>query len=1064
MLGDGIRRDIATISDEERTLFINAIRKLDDPASAFVYGNNAGHEGVDPAGSANITYWDMQEQIHKDAHANGQDVHGGPAFIPWHRALVNHFEELLRQVDPRLSLHYWDWTTDPRVATADRAAILTGTATGSPQGLMGSSNGNAGAPLSDFESTEITGDPLNGIPGDGVHDHIWRSMPAGPSPVASDSSILGSLNFTAFASALQGAHNSAHGYIGGTLNNQHFSFHDPMVFLLHSNMDRLWATWQRATGDLERLDPTVDLATGTAKAYGTILADRGKISSYFDELVLPWAGDNLLPAPNHEITGLEPWKSDVSKRIVVSYRDPSIIFPPSYDTAVHASYIIVNRDTFSDSEVIAKGTFPVTFSNVFSVVYDGFTPKELGATTTPLPSPPPNLPTFAFTGANAVNAISPTASYEDPSGALDIPQRIMISYDLSFTSAGDFPVAAGGESFVKMQASLGYDVDTGTGGTAVPETAIASTQLVLVRQPDPYMVDTEHGDPSPYWLSVDTRVFQVKQGDTRGAGPAGPNGPATQGDMDSDSTAPYEFIQQVIANFNSLPNDSSHPFLTQLSEDETASQLELSQKVGAPPGQRVYNYAVAKVRYLAPNGVPATDVSAFFRIFSTAVSALDYDSTSGTTGNFRRTGNSNASSVPLLGIENDSVGQPETASIPFFSSPRVDTSIKKMTDQPPDNVSLLPSATFPHTNIQTIAGTGSENVAYFGAWIDVNLAPGDPNFRRLPLGQAGVSGWPDGPYSGTLQSLQQLMLGTHHCMVAEIFFWPPGTPGDPIPLDASPASSDRLAQRNLVLVKSGNPGYPATHTVQHTFIVKPSVLPGAGGGRRGANVGVASVVDARYRGPDELIVRWNNVPRTAQATFYMPEIDVGEIVALSALRQHPAVLEKVDAHTLQCRLSDVTFIPLPSYKGTIAGLLTVTLPKGVRTGQVFSFSVEQYSGVTLKTLGAFQMTIPVRPDPEILPDEIRKLSVMRYIQQGIPAGSRWTGIFVRYIDQIAARVRGFGGDPNAVLPSPDGGYALLTQPYGEGERHEKHRKRCRLKIPWFGLTITFEWRSRRDRD
>jgi len=30
----------------------------------------------------------------------------------------------------RLSLHYWDWTTDPRVATADRVAILTGTAPG----------------------------------------------------------------------------------------------------------------------------------------------------------------------------------------------------------------------------------------------------------------------------------------------------------------------------------------------------------------------------------------------------------------------------------------------------------------------------------------------------------------------------------------------------------------------------------------------------------------------------------------------------------------------------------------------------------------------------------------------------------------------------------------------------------------------------------------------------------------------------------------------------------------------------------------------------------------------
>jgi hypothetical protein len=36
----------------------------------------------------------------------------GPAFIPWHRVLVNRMGELIRQIHPGLSLHYWDWTTD----------------------------------------------------------------------------------------------------------------------------------------------------------------------------------------------------------------------------------------------------------------------------------------------------------------------------------------------------------------------------------------------------------------------------------------------------------------------------------------------------------------------------------------------------------------------------------------------------------------------------------------------------------------------------------------------------------------------------------------------------------------------------------------------------------------------------------------------------------------------------------------------------------------------------------------------------------------------------------------
>jgi hypothetical protein len=201
-----------------------------------------------------------------------------------------------------------------------------------------------------------------------------------------------------------------------------------------------------------------------------------------------------------------------------------------------------------------------------------------------------------------------------------------------------------------------------------------------------------------------------------------------------------------------------------------------------------------------------------------------------------------------------------------------------------------------------------------------------------------------------------------------------------------------------------------------------------------------------------LIIRWGNVPRAGEATIYMPEIEADEILTLSALRQHPAVLEKTDAHTIRCRLSDVTFIPLPSRQGTIAGLITLVLPQGIRTGQTFKFSVEQYSGYTLKTLGAFQMTIPVMPDPEILPTEIRKLSVMRYIQEAIQATSRWHSIFVRYLDQIAQRVRGLGGNPDTVKPCPDGGEGTTHVCLPRNERPDLFD----LHIPWDDCDIEGE--------
>jgi hypothetical protein len=442
--------------------------------------------------------------------------------------------------------------------------------------------------------------------------------------------------------------------------------------------------------------------------------------------------------------------------------------------------------------------------------------------------------------------------------------------------------------------------------------------------------------------------------------------------------------------------DPSNPF-NSLSPDETTSQLELSRNLGTP---RVFNYAVARVRYLGPNTVDANNVSVFFRVFNTVVSALEYDHTSGTTGNYRRSGNVSGS-VPLLGIQNG-----EIASIPFFAEARVDTSAASMTGQ------------HDLTNTQTLTGIGTEQVAYFGCWLDINLASTDPLALQFPLNPAADPNGPNGPYTTPRQTIQTLIRGPHQCMVAEVFFWPTGTVGDPIPTGASPSSSDRLAQRNLAIDESGNPGWPVTHTVQHTFMVKPSagiVKP------IGFRDGTFSAVGAAEFGPDELMIRWTNVPRDSRATLYFPEVDADEILALNTLRQHPAALQKVDTHTLQCSIADVSYVPLPGGRsGYLAGLMTLTLPDGIRAGKVFKLNVQQYSGVTRRILGAFQLTVPVKNEPEILPNETRKLSVMRYIQQSIPAGNRWALIFQRYVQQIADRVDAMGGDSTQVAPSPSG--------------------------------------------
>ena len=101
-LGDGIRRNLAKVSATERTRFINAILTMD--TSKFF-----------PDG---VTYWDKQEDIHKNGHQNGLAVHGG----------IGHAERKpLREAAVHRHLYRLIVVVAGPVAHADRAVAAIGT-------------------------------------------------------------------------------------------------------------------------------------------------------------------------------------------------------------------------------------------------------------------------------------------------------------------------------------------------------------------------------------------------------------------------------------------------------------------------------------------------------------------------------------------------------------------------------------------------------------------------------------------------------------------------------------------------------------------------------------------------------------------------------------------------------------------------------------------------------------------------------------------------------------------------------------------------------------------------
>lgn len=639
------------------------------------------------------------------------------------------------------------------------------------------------------------------------------------------------------------------------------------------------------------------------------------------------------------------------------------------------SFIVTNRDTFSSYEVETTRNY----DEAFYVVYDGFAPSSLGV--------PKAFPSIRFLDSiNGAVISTITASFtgvalEDP-GVPTTPQRVSFTFRVNFADGSPFTAET---RDIYLQASF----------AGITDIAL----IHLIRQPNPYILD---GPIS--WLSTDLRVFQLRPGQkVNGSSNVVLEDPGTVAD------APFHYVQGLLTELKSYGNNFAPPF-ENISQDEQASQLELSRTVG---GTRVLNFAVAKVRYRA-NTQDAVDVRVFFRTFNTMVSDLSYTNNTGADlQNYRRTP---SGTIPLLGINRSFSGASnQIVSIPYFAERRVNTSSQSMTSQT-DN-----------WNKQTLVHAGAqEAVQYFGCWLDFNQT--DPQFPvNVPTGN-------DGPFSSRVP-IMQLVRGIHQCLVAEVRFQPGAI--DPIANGATPASSDRLAQRNLAIVESDNPGIESTHVVQHTLLLKPSKISKG----RELRASTTNIDERSYY--DELVIRWNNVPRDTVASLYIPDWNTDEVLALFAgLRSSPQFLSKIDAHTIGCTVSDITYIPIPErIQSVLPGLLTLQLPLSVRDGEEFKIDVQQHSGLTFearlperepngrrlnefnasqrKVLSAFRLTVAIKSGEPLLQKLVRHLAVLRYIFQAIPTTDSWHPVFVRYIAQLAGQVEGLGVDPSQIPPSPD---------------------------------------------
>jgi len=157
--------------------------------------------------------------------------HGTEFFWSWHRMYLYWFERIVRKMceDHCWALPYWNW-----------------------------------APGSDFHLPapfRDTGSELYTV----NRDTNMNNGTGALSPLLV--SVTGSFSLANFIStnlSIQGPHGNVHGGVGGRMQSVSTAAQDPIFYVHHSNVDRLWDLWLAQGGG--RSDPVTD-ATWTGKTY-----------------------------------------------------------------------------------------------------------------------------------------------------------------------------------------------------------------------------------------------------------------------------------------------------------------------------------------------------------------------------------------------------------------------------------------------------------------------------------------------------------------------------------------------------------------------------------------------------------------------------------------------------------------------------------------------------------------------------------------------------------------------------------------------------------------------------
>jgi tyrosinase len=189
--------------------------------------------------------------------------HMAAAFGPWHRVFLHHFESELQQIDPNVTLPYWDWPADHDAASPIWGPDFLG---GNGQGADGRVPDGPFAGSTGSWPLRVLDDPQNhpryltrflGQAADAktlpTSSMVTSALATTPYDSAPWEDMMRDQNdpsqWSGFRMQLEvNLHNLVHRWVGGAMVAM-ASPNDPVFWLHHSNIDRLWSNWIRSHQD-----------------------------------------------------------------------------------------------------------------------------------------------------------------------------------------------------------------------------------------------------------------------------------------------------------------------------------------------------------------------------------------------------------------------------------------------------------------------------------------------------------------------------------------------------------------------------------------------------------------------------------------------------------------------------------------------------------------------------------------------------------------------------------------------------------------------------------------------